>query len=129
MIAAKSAAQPASGEHELLVTFLRVLDAEEKALVRGDPEAVAALARDKAALLERFDGLAPGREPSAELRALRESARRANERNGRLIAVGLASVQQRLDVLTGRQEAGAAYDADGFARARGPAPASRSLIG
>ena len=125
----KPGPRTATSEPELLAAFVCVLELEEQALVDGDPDAIASFAREKAAYLDRLAALPPSRDPTPAVRALRESALLANERNGRLIAMRLARVQQRLDALTGRQEAGAAYDADGFARPHGPAHASQRSIG
>ena len=119
----------AGGEQELLAALVRLPASEEQALVGTDPDAVESLARAKAACLDRLAALPASRDPSPDVRALRIAAQRANERNGRLIRVRLARVQQRLDALTGRQDSGAAYGADGFARSRGTTHPSQSYLG
>ncbi len=116
-------------EHSLLAAFVSVLALEEQALVDGDPDSVAALALEKSAYLDRLAALPRAGAPSPELAALREKARLANDRNGRLIALRLARLRERLDVVAGRDDPGAVYGADGFARTRLPASPSQRTLG
>lgn len=104
------------GEEALLRAFVDLLEREERALAQGDAEAVAALAADKARHLGRLAALDPAPAADPALRALRERARLANERNGRLIALRLSRVSERLEALAGGEAPGSAYGADGLAR-------------
>jgi flagellar biosynthesis/type III secretory pathway chaperone len=126
----RAAARPGAGagEREALAAFLLVLEAEERALVSGDAEAIDAATREKSGWLARLAALAADPSPPSELLELRRRAREANERNGRLVAVRLARLRQRLEALGAAPAAGAAYGADGLSRAPLAAPGSRRSV-
>jgi flagellar biosynthesis/type III secretory pathway chaperone len=119
----------AEAEQPLLEAFLSLLEREERALVDGDADAVATLAHEKAGCLDRLTRFVLAPAPSPTVRQLRESARAANDRNGRLIAMRLARVCERLELLTGQEEAGPAYGADGYARPGAPVPRRGHFVG
>lgn len=116
-------------EEEILAAFVDVLARETRALIDGRPEAIEAIAREKHACLAPMARLTADEDCPAALRDLRDEARRLNENNGRLVAMRLVHVHERLALLTGRSDAGAAYDSGGFSAAGGLAPEARYRLG
>jgi len=104
----------AGRESSLLQAFITLLDAEEQALLEGNPARIEALAGEISACVQNLARFALPRAPSPALAELRAKARARNSRNGGLIAMRSARVQQRLDVLGARVAEGSPlYGSDG----------------
>jgi flagellar biosynthesis protein FlgN len=139
-------------EHALMDAFAELLRSEQRALIRGDADALAAITRAKSDLAEqsgqlaadrdqrlRCAGFAPGTRgmdawaranprAQADWEALRRQTgevQKLNRSNGMLIAIRLGQVHRALAVLlAGTANAALTYSADGRTRI---ATASRPL--
>lgn len=103
-------------ERRLLRAFLALLGDEESALVAGDYPRIESVAREKAQCLQALQACPAASPADPEIAELRERSRRANARNGGLIAMRSARLDQRARVLGARND-GPTYGADGRMRA------------